>query len=552
MFEINKENPRFKTLTNLIIQRLAQTKKKFNSKQLDFLREHDIILEPKTYQNLGFSDEDDKIINLLKELIQIPEEKRLIRFSLDSRFFTLQIGDLYDNLMNLLLSSYLMDEHSISEKLFLLLREFSFHFEKMIIPYKILIPLKGININRKSSEKIQNLVFVSKESSFQNIYASQIEIKIFRDFRIIRKDFSIIGIATETHNSKKDEITHTIGLLAKSFIPFENPPRKFPPNQGRALMDFLYPKNILSLKNNPIWKELKNIYASFLVFNQKIRYGRPFYIFPWWISKETSRFFEFPRPSWMLKTDFTKQHSSQSSKIFEELIIADLIPDFDRFSTFILPYQQLVRSSKGDMWTSETGIRGLGRDPRENYGFQRYNLIFKQVQQNYQVLSNKGNSINFEKDTMIFDRLIRLRQREYVEDAIMDGNLILEALLIPEPYEFSYRFRLYASILTMNSLEDGKKTEKYFKNLYLLRSLIVHGGDWSKVYKKFVKLIVSYDIDKYSNKELIEKTNDDVIDSLFQKIVIIIGKIIEIQAKFPDYLLNIDNLLKLIKKIKDK
>ncbi len=551
MFEINKENPRFKTLTNLIVQRLVQIKKIFESKQLEFLGEHDIITEPKTYQNIGSSDEDDNIINLLKELIQLPEEKRKIRFSLDSRFFTLQIGDLYNNLMDILLSSYLMDENSISEKLFLLLSDFSFHFDKMIIPYEILIPLKGINIKRKSSENIPNLVFVSKESNFQNIYDTQIEIKAFNDFRIIRKDFSIIGIGTETHNSKEDIITHTIGLLAKSFIPFENPPTPPPPNQGPPPMDFFYPKNFLSLKNNLIWTELKNIYASFLVFNQKIRYGKPFYIFPWWISKETSRYFEFPRPSWMLKTDFPKQRTLQPSKIFEELIIADLIPDFDKFSTFIFPYRQLVRSSKGDMWTSETGIGGLGRDPKGNYGFQRYNLIFKQVQQNYQVLSNKGNSINFEKDNLIFDRLIRLRQREYVEDAIMDGNLILEALLIPEPYELSYRFRLYASILTMNSLEDGKKTEKYFKNLYLLRNSIVHGGNWNKMFKKFVKLIVSYDIDKYSNKELIERTNDDVIDSIFQKIVSIIGKIIEIRAKFPDYLLNIENLLKLVQKIKD-
>ncbi len=197
------------------------------------------------------------------------------------------------------------------------------------------------------------------------------------------------------------------------------------------------------------------------------------------------------------------------------------------------------------------GFGGKGWDPKSNLGFQRYTLDFSNVKQNFLNLSNEMNSINFKKDSWIFERLILLRQREYVEDAIIDANLILEYFLIPENLELSYQFRQNAAILTAGTFENISKRVNYFKTLYSLRSKIVHGDNWSKDYKKLVRQIVTYNIDKYSFKELIENTQEKVIDSIFEKIIMVFVRIIKIKENFPDYLKKIENIVKLAKEIKD-
>lgn len=527
MNEIDKKDKRFQILANLISKKLEQIKKEFKSEQLEFLKNRITLVELDTFQNLNSSDGDKEIIELLNDFVQLTKEEEKIRFSLDSKYYILHIGGLYNSLMEKLIPFYLLDPPSISEKLLLLLNEFNFHYSKKIIPYEILIPLKGISFERRKSEKIPDLVFISEGSEFKTIYSNRIEINVMKDMRIIRKDGSLIGIGTELHDSQKNTVSHAISLLAKSYITFElQPPEQFPPS-----IDLFFPKQFLSLKKNPLWIELKNIYASFLIYNQKIRFGKPFYSFPWWLSKKISRYFEFPKPPWMLKTNFLKQHTLIPSKIFEELIIADLIPDFDRFNTFIFPFGEKSPTIKSNIWTSEMRFGGFGRDPKENVGFQRMDLIFPPIRQNYVFLSNENNSINFKKESLIFDRLIRLRQREYIEDAIIDANLIIESLLIPSREELGFRFRLNATLLVADSLKNAPVLFDYFKTLYELRSSIVHGKNWNKKYREFAKKILPYSIANMSGDELILKTQEAVIDSIFVKICKLLIRIIKIKEK---------------------
>ncbi len=548
MNEIDKKDKKFQILVNLISKKLEQIKKEFKSEQLVFLKNAIVLVEQDTSQNLNFSDGDKEIIELLNYFVHLTKEEEKIRFSLDSIYILLHIGGLYNSLMEKLIPFYLLDPPSISEKLLLLLNEVNFHYNKKIIPYEILIPLKGISFKRRKSEKIPDLVFISEESEFKTLYSNRIEINVLKDMRIIRKDGSLIGIGTELHDSQKDTVSHAISLLAKSYISFElQPPEQFPPP-----IELFFPKKFLNLKNNPLWIELKNIYASFLIYNQKIRFGKPFYSFPWWLSKKISRYFEFPNPPWMLKTNFPKQHRLIPSKIFEELIIADVIPDFDRFNTFIFSFKKHTPTIKSNIWISEMGFGGSGRDPKGDFGFQRMELIFPPVKQNYIFLSDENNSINFKKESLIFDRLIRLRQREYVEDAIIDANLIIESLLIPSREELGFRFRLNATLLVADSLKNAPVLFDYFKTLYDLRSSIVHGKNWNKKYREFAKKILPYSIANMSGDELILKTQQAVIDSIFVKICKLLIRIIKIKEKFPKYLDSVENLLKLVKEIKDE
>ena len=223
-------------------------------------------MEQGTFQNLNLSDDSTEVIELLNYFIQLHNEESTIRFSLDSRYYSLQIGGLYYSLMDKLLTFFLKNNNSIVDELYNLLRDFHLHFKNKIIPYEILIPLKGINFVRKASVDIPDLDFVSKRSEIEKICSKQISVKIFKDMRIIRNDFSIVGIATETHNSQKDTINHAIGLSAKSYIPFEHKATIPLTEKGSPHIFELFPKEFLSITKNTLWKELKKILCFFSYF----------------------------------------------------------------------------------------------------------------------------------------------------------------------------------------------------------------------------------------------------------------------------------------------
>ena len=125
-------------------------------------------------------------------------------------------------------------------------------------------------------------------------------------------------------------------------------------------------------------------------------------------------------------------------------------------------------------------------------GYQEINLkipsrkyqIFRNA---FSIYSNIENPINFYSSQFIIKKLISLRLREKIEDAILDACLIIESLLIPENRELSYQFRLHTSLLISKDISDFRTNIGFFGDLYNLRSRIVHGDeDWHGIYRKFL------------------------------------------------------------------
>jgi len=99
MNEIDKKDKRFQILANLISKKLEQIQKEFKSEQLEFLKNRIVLVELDTFQNLNSLDGDKEIIELLNDFVQLTNEEEKIRFSLDSKYYILHIGGLYNSLM---------------------------------------------------------------------------------------------------------------------------------------------------------------------------------------------------------------------------------------------------------------------------------------------------------------------------------------------------------------------------------------------------------------------------------------------------------------------
>ena len=198
--------------------------------------------------------------------------------------------------------------------------------------------------------------------------------------------------------------------------------------------------------------------------------------------------------------------------------------------------------------TSPSRHFGSSSEPM-GVGIIRYTIDTPHILNVVKILSDRKNPINLMADAFLFDRLLRLRQRENFDDALLDANLILEALLLPQgnDRELTYRLRLHASIILAKNLAEFKDLYKYFGILYGLRSAIVHGGaDWYDTYKELAKKVVKWNFESYSGEKMVEMTQRDVINDLFEKILGIFSRILETKQKFPQYLEKIENMIGLL------
>lgn len=79
----------------------------------------------------------------------------------------------------------------------------------------------------------------------------------------------------------------------------------------------------------------------------------------------------------------------------------------------------------------------------------------------------------------------------FLEEAIVHLITAIEALVITGDYKISYRTALYASLLNSNNAEEQGEIFNLIKELYNLRSKVVHGDD--KALKNKFKDIELYD-----------------------------------------------------------
>jgi len=92
------------------------------------------------------------------------------------------------------------------------------------------------------------------------------------------------------------------------------------------------------------------------------------------------------------------------------------------------------------------------------------------------------------ENEIIANRYFQVYNRDFFPDTILDSFIILELLLTRGmEMELRYRLSLNGALFLSSNWEEFKKIKKFLKNLYGLRSAIIHGGKWEERITSLIK-----------------------------------------------------------------
>ncbi|MFX0105066.1 MAG: hypothetical protein ACFE75_06215 [Candidatus Hodarchaeota archaeon] len=488
-----------------------ELKKAFNNRS--------VVIENTALEKYGFIPKDSNGCKLLGEII--PIENLTIQADLDSRRFTIQIRGLYEYLVEEVLQKYIINPTEIENFIIKKLNEFINSYKTKKIPYTIILPLNGIIADVEESNEELKISFTEKAGLI-----------LFDDITIITKKSDLI-LGRSVHYNKDDiekGVNRAISIYCKGMIDF-----KFIEKNS-----FLFDLNFLrtepeSINDSMTWVEIRNIFTSFILRNFKIGFSKQFYKFPWWIPKKRY-LYDFPTPDWLRNVSYFNPSQKMSVDRTNLLQIKDLIPESYRNITFLTPVDKGERIifTPGNI-SDGLGFFKIDRGRNHEMGYQEIKLKipsrdFRLLRLIFTMYSNKNSPINFYSSQFIIKHLISLSLREKIEDAILDSCLIIESLLISGKMELSYQFKLHASLLISDNINDLKTNINFFNNLYTLRSEIVHGvEDWGERYRKFLNKHTRWNFTKSEwNYDQMEFTRSDLLNLIFIKILHIIIRINEI------------------------
>lgn len=525
--ELRDSNPEFQLLLSLIEEEFERIKEKTPisevvDNQIPFNTE--FIITPNIFHIFGqrnVLDFHPKIIDTLKSLLPYTDKTLDISFSLDFAQYGFQVCDIYNKIFENVFPYFLFWNSKWSMILLTLINEWRVSSYIKQMPLEIIIPLKGFYLSEKSSNKknvkkssYYNLKFISKN----NI---EISLKSLPSYSILRYGKGIYD--EEEHfyfeGIRKDMVRYCIH--AKGNIPFE-------------INDHIEQ----TYHFNEVWEYIKQACISISIEGTLIRFGAPYYKFPWWFSKQIQEKFEFNYPDWI-----NRRYMNPNAHL-------KLIPDirekfeFDKtrmiggdLSTFFeIDLIKWINKPFNPIW--ELRAEYFSGDDRKISDPECIEKMFIQ-------LSDKNSNINFWNQSFILDRIIRLSQRDKIEDVILDACSILEAIFIGgTEQELSYRLKINASSLLANNISDFIEKFNYFKYLYDLRSAIIHGVDKTKKYKKKKKSKLEMFLEncypqylEYFNTDnqlSMYKLNRLLQYEIFYKLHKIILKILNKNIKIPD------------------
>ncbi|MFW9823233.1 MAG: hypothetical protein ACFFE4_09875 [Candidatus Thorarchaeota archaeon] len=472
-----------------------------------------VIIENKALRKYGFTSKDSKACKLFKTIF--PIDNLNIQSDLDSRRFSIYIRGLCEYLTEEVLQEYIVNPGKFDEFVIGKLNDFIKSYKTKILSYEIILPLNGIIADVEASSR--ELVIPFTENS---------GLSLFNDAILITKDTDIIlGRSVHYRKDNNEEgINRAIAIFCKGNINF-----KFKESHG-FLFDFdrSEPDSINISKE---WIEIRNIFSSLILGNFKIGYSKQFYKFPWWVPKERFQY-DFPTPEWLSDVMYFNPSQKMSIDRLKFLQIKHLIPESYRNITFPTPLRsQKVPFTNGDI-VNGTGTFRIDQGRSNEMSYQEINLKipsrnFQIIRNAFSIYSRRDNPINFYSSEFIMNKMIHLRLRERIEDAILDSSLIIESLLVSGESELAYQFRLHPSLLISKNISDFETNLTFFKDLYNLRSKIIHGDEkWTEAYRKFLNRNTRWN---FSKSELdynkIEFTRSEVLNLIFLKILIIINRI---------------------------
>ncbi len=475
-----------------------------------------IISSDFIHQFIELNNLDDKIelFSLFKKILNISDIELEITILLDHSSLSLEVGDIYYNMIKNLFPYYFYHNSSLNEQILRLINEWRESFSKNLMNLELIIPLKGFFFPKELFPNENEIRFINEKTL-------DISLKKIPEYRYtsLERNFS---------NNLKYAIRHIESskakycISAKGQVPFYNFPH------ARDNIEFNY-----------LWEHIKNLAEAISLEGTILRFGKPLYRLPWWISTKILKSFNFLVPDWM-----NQRYMNNSRKFM-------IIPDRYSISIpFSDPDEAKITNQNLEMPTRIFGFSQSQLNPEwELFGEclrieemiektepEKFATSFKisdpkVIKIFFQKLSRPSSQINFEKTNFILERLLKIGQRDHIEDAILDSSLILESIFLGKGNntELSYRLKLYASSLLAANLDQFEKEFEYFNMLYSIRSQIIHGmANWKKkpkgkskyetfierFYPKLIPYLKSrenfshYKIDKLIQYELFKKTGE--------------------------------------------
>ncbi len=550
LIDINDETfQKFLVMIKTEIERIKFNLKDSKIKNRLFNREnipknHEFVFEPGFFQQYGQLDENfieskPEFISTISELLPYSNDNIEIWLPLDSRLYFISLGDIYDNLFQAAMNIYIKNPLSFDTNLLSLINNWREVFISKILTYKIIIPLKGlffanlIGIKPNGSQRRMVLPLFMTGGTIVSFNDSNQKSGL-REYELCKYYVNIAGSKRPTSISLKpspsysifkkknqplDSIIYAYYLTADLYCP----------------ISFRRHPKVPDINENEFWKKIKEIYQAFLICGIKLRFGKPFYLFPWWFSTNLIEKISFAFPDWVDTTAMWQKP------------IERLIPDFfiDNIGLNLNVDTKILHS--GDIFFEKAKIRkkGLwikgGQDP--TYPLSK----LSEIKDIYSKLLDPAsiNNINNNRIEFLLNNLLRLAQRTSIEDIILDTCIILESIGSSEK---SKRYLILASIISEisdNFTEFFKEQYEFLDLLDETRNEIIHGStnEWRKSYIKFAKNLLKDDSLTQSDifnseRNIIHKKLLDILSKIIKKIIVNDVDVQNISKKynFIDYL----------------
>ncbi len=388
-------------------------------------------------------------------------------------------------------------------------------FKNRIIKYELIIPLKGLyfsdfdyrKLNGKRFDDPEVIQYQEKTNfhglNFKN-YSIEIS-NIMKECSINLKPTGIYGIFKEEKSIAPK--FYQIFLSAISYFP----------------LYFRGVNRAPDIDKSKLWKHLKNIVQLFFVHGIKLNIGKPFYKFPWWISKKLVNDFSFVIPNWM-------NTNSMWLKPVEPLIPDFLISNIDLDFSF-----NTKREHSGDIFFGKSKILSKSVHSKGSGDSTKSLSLANDIYTMYQKLSNPNLSFISFKNTKIqflLDRLLQLGQTSEIEDVILISCIILESIGTSERTKQLMIISIKMSDNQEEFLNYLKKRVKLYDALYKVRNSIMHGrSNIEDDFRNFGRIILKKE--DLSKDEAYYKKNL-ILLWLFQTIAEIIKNIIKKDIKIED------------------
>ncbi|UYP48614.1 hypothetical protein NEF87_004899 [Candidatus Lokiarchaeum ossiferum] len=356
-----------------------------NFEQFKILLDHNVLFK---YGQLEVMQFHPEIFQILKKIFLEFNEDLHVGFSLDYYAYKIKIGSLYNKIVQETFIVWKFFFNQFKSKLHEIIKDWRSDFNELEMDISIILPLKGFYLNKK---EITPFIIISDDNStaiFQNIPNYSVYTnRILIDRSSLK--FGLDGISNQFS---------PYCILIKSKIPFDVLKRD---ESGKFFMGVDHPENPIK-----IWEHVKHFVQVLALEGNPIKFGKPFYHFPWWISKRIINLMKFMYPDWI------------DSQFFINHEYSEIVPDYYTFNNDMHNYNRdyIFYSIENNPRLKKDMISQYSSnilDPTEIFANELSKKIsqpcdFDHIKEIWYCLTNYNQNINFSKSEFLLHSLLRI------------------------------------------------------------------------------------------------------------------------------------------------